>query len=195
MDRIVEGLGAAREAMVRVRLPRIFGLVMRNPRDSLCALIGTGAIMAIVANSLYLQSGPHPAPIFAIRPPPVVARESTGGITQPHPALAEAQKSATQKTATPKIDPVPLPRPRVQPASAHADPIADLINPARQQLSNLQRALNDFGYGPVKVSGTFDDNTRESIERFERDHSLPVTGQNSPRLRRAFSAATGRTLD
>ena len=37
--------------------------------------------------------------------------------------------------------------------------------------------------------------TPEGIERFERDHNLPVTGQNSPRLRHALSVATGRPLD
>ena len=59
----------------------------------------------------------------------------------------------------------------------------------------MQRVLNEFGYGPIKVNGTFDDATKNGIERFERDHNLPVTGQNSPRLRHALAAATGATLD
>jgi Putative peptidoglycan binding domain len=193
-ERIAYGVGSARDALVRVRLPRVFGLVLRNPRDSLCALAAAGAISAIVANSLFLQSGPHPAPIFAIRPLPVISREATGTITQlprPRPATADIQRSEPVK-----LDIVPLPRPRAQNVAGgpHADPIADLINPARQ-LSTLQRVLNEFGYGPIKVSGAFDDETREGIERFERDHNLPVTGQNSPRLRHALSLATGRPLD
>jgi Putative peptidoglycan binding domain len=194
-DRIAYGVGAARSALVRVRLPRVFGLVLRNPRDSICALVGIGAIFAIVANGLFLQSGPHPAPIFAIRPLPVVAREATGTIAQlprPRPTIADVLKSESAQ----KIDPVPLPRPRAQTVSlgSRTDPIADLINPTRQ-LGTVQRILNEFGYGPLKVNGTFDDDTREGIERFERDHNLPVTGQNSPRFRRALSAATGRPLD
>jgi peptidoglycan hydrolase-like protein with peptidoglycan-binding domain len=159
------------------------------------ALAAAGAVAAILTNGLFLQSGPHPAPIFAIRPLPVLSREATGAIAQlprPRPAAADLQKPDPAQ----KIDPVPLPRPRAQavPAGWRPDPIADLINPARQ-LTMVQRVLNDFGYGPVKVSGTFDDDTREGIERFERDHNLPVTGQNSPRLRHALSLATGRPLD
>jgi hypothetical protein len=159
------------------------------------AIGATAAVTAIVANGLFLQSGPHPAPIFAIRPPPVVSRESTGTVQQlprPRPTIADVLKS----DGVLKIDAVPLPRPRVQTAvlAAHPDPIADLINPARH-VGEVQRALNDFGYGPVKVTGTFDDGTREGIERFERDHGLAVTGQNTPRLRRALSVATGRALD
>jgi len=191
-ERIAYGVGSARSALVRVRLPRLFGLVLRNPRDSVCALVAAGAVSAIVANGLFLQAGPHPAPIFAIRPLPVVSREATGTIAQlprPRPAAAGLLKSEPGQ----KIDPVPLPRPRAQ-SAPRTDPIADLINPALQ-LSTVQRVLNDFCYGPVKVSGAFDDDTREGIERFERDHNLPVAGQNSPRLRHALSLATGRPLD
>jgi peptidoglycan hydrolase-like protein with peptidoglycan-binding domain len=89
-----------------------------------------------------------------------------------------------------------LPRPRAQsaPAGSRPDPIADVVNPLRQ-LSAVQRILNEFGYGPIRVSGVLDDNTRDGIARFERDHNLPVTGQNTPRLRHAISMATGRSLD
>jgi hypothetical protein len=194
-ERIAHGVGAAHSALVRVRLPRLFGVVVRNPRDSFCVVVLLAAISAIVANCLFLQSGPHPAPIFAIRPLPVVSREATGAISQlprPRPIAADVKGPESGR----KIDPVPLPRPRAQIAAAtsRADPIADLIDPKRQ-LTAVQRVLNDFGYGPIKVSGTFDPDTREGIERFERDHSLPVTGQNSSRLRHALSAATGRSLD
>lgn len=188
LERITDGARSAHRALVRVRLPRIFGLVLRNPRDSMCALALIVAVVAIVANSLFLQPGRHPAPIFAIRPLPVLFSEATGTASQsPGRRLAEP---------APKIDPVPLPRPRAQAVlpGAHSDPIAEVINPTRQ-LSALQRVLNEFGYGPIKVSGVFDDDTRDGIVRFERDHNLPVTGQNTPRLRHAIAMATGRVLD
>jgi peptidoglycan hydrolase-like protein with peptidoglycan-binding domain len=63
------------------------------------------------------------------------------------------------------------------------------------QVSAVQRTLNQAGYGPIKVSGILDDSTREGIARFERDHNLPITGQNTLRVRHALSAATGRLLD
>ena len=64
-----------------------------------------------------------------------------------------------------------------------------------RQLSTLQRVLNDFGYGPIKVTGTLDEDTSRGIERFERDHNLAVSGQNTPQLRRALGLATSRPLD
>jgi hypothetical protein len=183
----------SRKPWRQVRPFGIFGLVLSHPRDAVAALVGLGALLAIIANSLYMQPGPHPAPIFSIRPPPVLAREQTGTVgplPSPRPAVA------AKRDAGAKVDPVPLPRPRtpVAIAASHPDPIADLINPARQ-LSSVQRVLNEFGYGPVRATGTLDDDTRAAIERFERDHNLPATGQNTARLRRALAVATGRPFD
>jgi hypothetical protein len=194
-ERLVDGIGEMHRALVRVRLPRIFRLVLRNPRDSMYALALMTAVAAIVANSLYLQPGRHPAPIFAVRPLPVLSSEEVGAVnqlTRRRPPAADAQKPESAQ----KSDPVPLPRPRAQsaPAPSRPDPSADVVNPLRQ-LGAVQRILNDFGYGPIKVTGILDDNTREGIVRFERDHNLPVTGQNTSRLRHALSVATGRSLE
>ena len=194
-ERLVDGIGEMHRALVRVRLPRIFRLVLRNPRDSVCALALMAAIAAIVANSLYLQPGRHPAPIFGIRPLPVLSSEETRTVTQ-LPRRRLPTPDAQKPESTQKSDPVPLPRPRAQsaPAPSRPDPSADATNPLRQ-LSAVQRILNEFGYGPVRVSGILDDNTREGIARFERDHNLPITGQNTPRLRHSLSMATGRSLE
>jgi peptidoglycan hydrolase-like protein with peptidoglycan-binding domain len=42
--------------------------LMRRPIDSLAGLIATGGTIMILVNALFLQSGPHPAPIFANKP-------------------------------------------------------------------------------------------------------------------------------
>jgi peptidoglycan hydrolase-like protein with peptidoglycan-binding domain len=99
--------------------------------------------------------------------------------------------------------PLPPPRPRTQAAAvAHSDPIADLIaqpqpqpQPQPHPLSAVQRALNEYGYGPIKATGVYDDATRAAITRFEKDHNLPPTGQATPRFRRELATATGRPLD
>ena len=80
VKRLADDFRLVHRALVRVRLPRIFRLVLRNPRDSMCALALIIALCAIVANSLYLQPGRHPAPIFAIRPLPVLSSEATGRV-------------------------------------------------------------------------------------------------------------------
>ena len=84
---------------------------------------------------------------------------------------------------------VPVPRPATRP-----DPIADLIAPGPRVIA-VQRALNDFGYGPVKATGVYGPETIAAIQKLERDRKLPVTGQISPRLMRELAALTGRPLE
>ena len=47
---------------------RIAGAIGRHPREFVGIVMATLAIFAIVTNALFLQKGPHPAPIFATRP-------------------------------------------------------------------------------------------------------------------------------
>src|SRR5690606_12902773 len=46
------------------------------------------------------------------------------------------------------------------------DPIARLLAPS-SRIVGVQRALADFGYGPVKATGVYDASTRAAVERFE----------------------------
>ena len=96
--------------------------------------------------------------------------------------MLRAIQGAPLKTET---APRPTPRP---------DPIADLIAPTPRVVA-VQRALNDFGYGPVKATGVYGSETIAAIQKFERDRKLPVTGQISPRLLRELAALTGRPLE
>jgi Putative peptidoglycan binding domain len=180
-----EARGKARSRAVR--LPIFFRALIERPRASLFAIAGSAGSAAIVINALYLQPGPHPAPIFAIAPPaPAAVTIEAASPSQPHAPVAEIVRSE------------PSPLPVKAPAVVHAqvptrDPIGNLINSSRP-LAPIQRALSEFGYGPLETNGTFGPHTRAAIERFERDHRLPVTGQISDRLIRELSNMTGRPL-
>jgi cell division protein FtsN len=190
---VLRGIAGFCKDAVVARLPSMLGLLVTHRRDVVGGAVAMAAIALIVTNGLFMQSGPHPAPIFAIKPLPVVANEPTGAvIPRPRPA-AVAETPKPEPIATP----VPMPpRPRTQPAAAaHSDPIAELIAQQPHPLSAVQRALNEYGYGPVKATGVYDDATRTAIKRFEKDHNLPLTGQVTPRFRRELASATGRPLD
>ncbi len=53
-----------------------------------------------------------------------------------------------------------------------------------------QRALIKLGY-VLKADGVAGAATRQAIERYERDHKLPVRGELTPALMRQLSAASG----
>jgi peptidoglycan hydrolase-like protein with peptidoglycan-binding domain len=210
-------------------------LVMRRPRDSMAAGVAGAAATAILVNALFMQSGPHPAPIFANKPTPLAAvaqRKSTDGkveLTRPRSDMvADIQRELLRHgfydgTADgvygPKTDmairdfeqaaglrPSAEPNDMLLASIAHSaikaqpvalqrnDPIAALLAPSGRIVA-VQRALTDFGYGPVKPTGIYDTETRISIERFEKARRRPVTGQISDQLTRDLAALTGRPLE
>jgi peptidoglycan hydrolase-like protein with peptidoglycan-binding domain len=220
----------------------VLRLVLRRPRDSLAVgVAGFGAI-AILVNALFMQSGPHPAPIFANKPVPVVA-SLTGPTAAPQRRSADAKVEATGPRSDtvaeiqrelarhgfyngaadgvygPKTDAAirdfeqtaglrPSAEPndlllasiarsaiKAQPVAIQRnDPIAALLAPSAR-ITAVQRALTDFGYGPVKPTGLYDTETRAAIERFEKARRRPVTGQISDQLVRDLAALTGRPLE
>jgi Putative peptidoglycan binding domain len=106
-------------------------LLLRRPRDTLAVLIAAGAAIAVVVNGVYLQHGPHPAPIFAIKPLPVAASRDTVGSLQ-HPRAADRDAARRDVLPVPPRAPaveLPRPRPAAAPAAAPArkDLIAELL--------------------------------------------------------------------
>jgi peptidoglycan hydrolase-like protein with peptidoglycan-binding domain len=219
--------------------------ISQHPREFVGLVTATVALFAIVANALFLQKGPHPAPIFATRPllqqqaalvprlqsapSNLVAEPGNQGrlqlITNIQRELARkgfydgpADGIWGAKTDTAVRDFIQvsglkanpdasdgllraITASNVKPSSAGAasiappaDAIAKLITPSKR-VTAVQRALADFGYGQIKPTGVVDPETRAAVEKFERDHRLPVTGQISDHLVRDLAAMTGRPLE
>jgi peptidoglycan hydrolase-like protein with peptidoglycan-binding domain len=104
---------------------------------------------------------------------------------EPTEALLRAIARSAAKAPPARIPAGVAPRPSV--------PISGGVPAAR--VSAAQRALADFGYGPLKPTGIFDESTKSAIEKFERERKLPVTGQLSSRVTRELAAVTGRPLE
>lgn len=217
----------------------VLRLLLRRPRDTIAIGVATFATLAIVINALFLQTGPHPAPIFANKPAsptsPVAApaqpKPADGRVEVTRPrsdVVAEIQRELLRRNFYdgvadgvygPRTDMAirdfeqaaglrPSAEPndtllaaiarsaiKAQPVSVHRnDPIAALLAPSAR-IVGVQRALTDFGYGPVKPTGIYDTETRLAIERFEKARRRPVTGQISDQLVRDLAALTGRPLE
>jgi peptidoglycan hydrolase-like protein with peptidoglycan-binding domain len=219
-------------------------VIGQHPREFVAIVMSTVAVFAIAINALFLQKGPHPAPIFATRPllqkeamlppRPSVAQSHLGSDLAAQARvqlIANIQRELSRKgfydgpsdgiwgsktdaavrdflqasgvKANPDANENLLRAISgyVKPATAVAapnppatDPIAKLIAPSKRIVS-IQRALADFGYGQIKATGVYDPETRSAIEKFERDHRLPVTGQISDRFVRELAGMTGRPLE
>lgn len=178
------GAAGAAGALAALGL-RLWRKAADHPVDSL-AILGAGAAsLGIIVNAVFLQTGPHPAPFFAIPTSPPRAADSRSnvvGVATPKPAEAIPARS----TAGPRTP---------QTISARRnDPIADLIGSPSRVLA-VQRILSEFGYGQIRPSGILDESTSAAIEKFEREHKLPVTGRLSDRLLSGLAVMAGRPLD
>jgi peptidoglycan hydrolase-like protein with peptidoglycan-binding domain len=249
-SRKVRNPSARAQAIPAGRLAKTGHMIGRHPREFVALLMATVATGWIFTNALFLQKGPHPAPIFATRPVthptvplapprPHVMAPVPMPVPQPAPATAAPEQNRGQLVSNIQrelnrrgyydgaVDGVwgartdAAVRDFVQATGAkvtadanegllraimaaparHAaapgrtnDPIAALIAPSGRMLA-VQRALNDFAYGPVKPTGLYDADTRAAIERFERARGMPVTGQVSDRLVRELSSVVGRPLE
>jgi hypothetical protein len=241
------------------RVPHIAVVLMlarlfrRRPADSIGMLLVLTASLAVIINALYLQSGPHPAPIFNFGPRPVGSPDVVGSVMPPRPRPPDFGGPASDVSSglRPRVDTIAdlqrelerrgfydgpvdgVDGPRTDAAirdfaqaaglrwngdisedvlrqiarstvraPGHAtsasiahDAIGDMITTSSRRVLAVQRALSDFGYGPVKPTGLFGPDTKAAIEKFERDRRLPVTGQISDRLLRELAAVTGRPLE
>jgi hypothetical protein len=207
---------AAFAIMVAMR-PLLWALqtLLGRPRDSILAILVASSVGAIIVNSLFLQHGRHPAPIFtyvsenpvptspAVFVPSAAVAVPSAQAADAHPPSAPHRTSAELSTGTLPVAALPRQRPpeappRIQQVSArtvpaHKDTIADILSPP-QQLSAVQRALSEFGYGQIQPNGKMGPETKAAIERFERERNLTVTGRLSSRLVQELSAVTGRQL-
>jgi hypothetical protein len=167
-----------------------------RPIDCAAILLGTAMSAVIVVNALYLQTGSRSAPYFT---PPVAA------LAPPAGSLGAAQTTAQATGTTPAkpVEQIIAARPiaggavAAQPVSVRRDdPIADLIAPQPSpKVTAVQRALSEYGYGQIKPTGIVDDATSTAIQRFEREHKLPVTGRISERLVSQLTALVGHPLN
>ena len=121
---------------------------------------------------------PKPVERAAEKPPekPVEATASTRS-NDPMTNLVKQTTSTPQSAMRP---PAPIPMPQ---------------SPAARRIAGVQRALSEYGYGNLKVTGTMSGETQSAIQKFEREHKMQVTGQLSDRLLRELGAAIGHPVE
>jgi hypothetical protein len=200
-------------------------ILLHSPKDTAAGLIAFAVASAIVANALFLQVGHHPAPIFGSTAVMPVAALPAGPLPRPRPVEADASpfepRLAEPKPSELPLEPRPA---EPKPAERAADPLANLVKAATtpvapaniarppapippslradavsmagsRRVAAVQRVLTEYGYGQLKPTGTIGSDTQAAIQKFERDHKIPVTGQMSDRLVRELTAMVGHPID
>jgi peptidoglycan hydrolase-like protein with peptidoglycan-binding domain len=63
------------------------------------------------------------------------------------------------------------------------------------RIGSVQRMLARYGFGPVRINGELDTETRTAIERFEQERELPPTGRVSDRVVHVLAEYSGHAPD
>lgn len=165
----------------------MFGTVINLPAPSSLSL----------ANPL-----PRPRPVGADTSP--LEPKATEFRVEPKPAEKTPEKPAETTASTRSGDPMtnlvikattPTPAPSAVAVARPPAPIPMQQSPAARRLAGVQRALSEYGYGNLKITGAMSGETQSAIQTFERQHKMPVTGQVSDRLLRELAAAIGHPVE
>jgi hypothetical protein len=215
---------AAIEPEVETKRSLALRILLHSPKDMVAGLIAFSAVSAIITNAVFLQTGPHPAPMFGSVVHMQQANLATVTLPRPRPAEADAAPAETHSTE-PRLSELKANERASElrlPDSKGNDPLGNLVKatvappattpptgnvlrppapiPAVQvtgsrKVAAVQRALTEYGYGQLKATGTIGADTQAAIMRFERDRKLPVTGQVSDRLVHELHAMIGHPID
>lgn len=203
----------------------VMRVLLHSPKDTLAGLVAVAAVSAIVANALFLQTGRHPAPMFGtvINLPAPSSVPLSNPLPRPRPVGADTSPLEPKATEF-RVEPKPAERAPERPVEATAstpravDPMTNLVkattstppsiavarppapipvqqSPAARRIAGVQRALSEYGYGNLKVTGAMSGETQAAIQKFEREHKMQVTGQVSDRLLRELGAAIGHPVE
>lgn len=161
----------------------------RGRRKDLIALALAGAaICGILVNALFLQKGPHPAPIFSAKPvatqPP---QAPTGSAAKPVRTIGAELTGATA---------LPRARPQEQePAKTETAAKTDAAPAARSRLeliADIQKELAKRGFYDGAADGVHGPKTDAAIRDFEQSAGLRH-GEPSEHLLRAIMQSNAKS--
>jgi hypothetical protein len=219
----------SRAAVAAIDLDAERGLLMRvllhSPKDTVAGLLAFAAVAAIITNALFLQAGPHPAPMFGSvvhmpapspattinllpRPRPAEAASYDSRLLEPRPDVRPAEPRAAEPKSADLLGnlvkatttgALPSTTTAVPPPASNAlrppAPIPPVQVTGSRRVAAVQRVLTEYGYGQLRANGTAGADTQAAIQKFERDRKLPVTGQVSDRVVRELAAMIGHPID
>ena len=144
----------------------------RRPADCLGMLLAVAATITIVVNALYLQKGPHPAPIIKPNFQRISAFDTTGSL-------------------------VAVPRPR--PPELAANPVSKepeaSARPRIQLIADIQRELAQRGFYDAPIDGLYGPKMDAAIRDFEQAAGLKSSGEPTEPLLSAVIRSPAKAPD
>jgi peptidoglycan hydrolase-like protein with peptidoglycan-binding domain len=152
------------------RFARLFALPAWgwSHRDAVGCVVGACAAIMILINGLFLQSGPHPAPMVksSLLPIATVAAKTDAAGTLPRPRPVATAPVKAELAASPR--------------------------PAVETISDIQRELTRRGFYDGTIDGRYGPKTDAAIRDFEQATGLKPSSEPSEALLRAIKGSPGK---
>ena len=147
----------------------------------LCALLAMGAI---ASNALFLQKGPHPAPIFSTRTP---APKPAAAPSFPLKPVVVAPAPQVESTSS-----VVLPRPRPLESEAAKPEPAAALRPRTEIVADIQKELSRRGFYEGATDGVYGSRTEAALREFEQAASLKAGTEPDESMLRLIKASAAK---
>jgi peptidoglycan hydrolase-like protein with peptidoglycan-binding domain len=142
--------------------------VLRNigwgARDTVAFAVGVVGSVAILVNALFLQSGPHPAPLFKAALAP---GEATNSVVAPRPRPAEPAPGKIELAST-KSEPATV---KAQPLHAKTE-VPAVARPPAEIMADIQRELARRGFYDGSIDGVHGPKTDSALRDLEQAAGL-----------------------
>jgi hypothetical protein len=151
---------------------RLAVAIGRHPREFVGCLMASIAVLSICSNALFLQKGPHPAPIFATRP--YVQQQAA---VAPQPASGPAVVAQAPSASS------------VLPPQSLAPAATALDSPALTRehfIVNIQRELGRRGFYDGTVDGIWGAKTDAATREFLQASGVRINPEPNELLLRAI---------
>lgn len=177
-------------AAVAVDRPSMLQTLAWSSRDAVGFVVAVSAAVLILVNTLFLQPGPHPAPMV---------KSSVAAITAPNPA--QNPVLAGTGSSLPRARPDAAVSPKVEQAKATPAPAIPAATPAPAAaarpntavVADIQRELSRRGFYDGVVDGRYGPRTDASIRDFEQAAGLRPSSEPNEALLRAIQRSPLRS--
>jgi len=156
-----------------------------SSRDAVGFVVAASAAILILINTLFLQPGPHPAPMV---------KSSIAVITAPAPTPAGSStnvaRARSDEPGAPKVE-----QAKAVPASVASIPTtpAAAARPSTAVVADIQRELSRRGFYDGVVDGRYGPRTDASIRDFEQTAGLKPSTEPNEALLRAIQRSLVRS--
>jgi peptidoglycan hydrolase-like protein with peptidoglycan-binding domain len=164
-----------------------------SARDMVACAVAVTGVVTIVVNVLFLQKGPHPAPMFKGSLMALPAQPPAPA--EPPAALASAARDMSPVAAIPRARPTDAGPARTEaPKAEAAPPPAPTAAPraSTEVISDIQRELVRRGFYSGDVDGRYGPRTDTAIRDFEHAAGLRASTEPNEGLLQAIRRSSAK---